>query len=682
MGFRSTIILLFTTLLIVTVSIVTFNSYDRAREGILDLSDHVIDGAVTKIVLRITEMVKLAESSLSLLSTALQDKDILAAQEETLPLLWVISRQSAFYHSAYIADNKGNFIQARKHPNPATRVNYFSHTDKKEVWVYRDEHYQPLAHVEKPLEYDPLTRPWYQQTQTDKRIYWSDIYVWAQTGEPGVTVSYPLLDKAGQLAGVLGIDIGLTSLNRFVTEERLGQDSVLLIIDSADQIIAHSLSWTAVKETTPTQSLLTVAELGQHYRYIEQAWNTVKTSADLQSKTNPVSTLKLAGKHYFIKKVQITEQFKQNWYLFLIVPDYEVMDTVDRGLYTSVTLSLIMLIVAIYITFVIANRLTIPLKQVVENAHLLEQFRFSELKPVKMVFEEFRLLDASMQKMKSSLVTFQHYVPTTVACQLLRNHQQEVKLGAESRPLVLLSCAINNFSRLTRQIAIQDTVTYLSHYQIKITHILQHNDSTLDKFIGDRVIAFWGAPVATKNDAYHGCCGALDSLKAIMELNRDLRGQNLPPMQVRIALHADDCIVGNFGSEDQMFYSVLGDGVELVRWLENLNKQYGTTIIVSDAVYQRVSRDFNFRWLDRLTCPIEDKSELNIYELVLPSSDNDGQRQEYISRYEAALHVRYDDGNYVAALEQFRQIQSLYPEDRAIASQIEALTERVKKGAV
>jgi adenylate cyclase len=607
MGFRSSIILLFTALLIITVSVVTTNGYYQARVGILDLSGRVIDEAVNKIVLRTSEVVEIAANNLQLLALAMQDVDIIADHEKILPLLWSANEQSKFYSSTYIADTKGNFLQARKQPNPATRINYLIQTT--EIWQYRDNDYAITATIKKPLDYNPLQRPWYQKAVEQGKMSWSDVYVWAATGELGITVSYPILGKDGLLQGVLGIDIGLSGLNAFVTEERLGENSILLIVNDIGQIIAHPLSNIAIAEAGGEKKLLDISDLrDDHYHYIKQAW------ADVNAEQEKVLNLNLQGSSYFVKKQQISSVFANNWYLLMIVPNYVVMDTVDRGLYTSIMFAIIMLIIAIYAIYLISNRLSTPLHQIVHNADLLNQFRFNEIQPVKAVFAEFKLLDQSMQSMKRSLIAFNRYVPTNLVRQLLSNQQKEVSLGGETKPLILLSCSINDFANSTANMQANDKVLYLSRYQTEMIHILHSNDATIDTFMADRVISFWGAPIPSTNDAYRACIGALNCLQAIDALNQDLRLQNLPAMQIRLALHTDDCIVGNFGAPQHMFYSILGDGVELVHWLENLNKIYASKIIISGTLYELVKNDFIFKYLDKIKLP--NGHDMDIYELI------------------------------------------------------------------
>ncbi|QEP44714.1 hypothetical protein D5085_17175 [Ectothiorhodospiraceae bacterium BW-2] len=315
LGFRNAIALLFTLLLVATVTIVTLNGYLQARSGVLDLSTRVIDGAVSRMALRTNDIIQQANNSLELLALALQQHDLVSQQQTILPLLWRINNQSPLYQSVYLSDNQGNFLQARKHPKPATRFNPFSQGGD-ELWIYRDEHYQPLAHITKPRGYNPLERPWYQNTGNEVRPYWSDIYLYSSTKEPGITVSWPVLNSQGERHAVVAIDISLTSLNRFVGEVSFGEDAILLIVNTNDEVIAHpeQLPLAANRETS---RLLQIDDLTQPW--LQAAWQKMKQQLIIDDgySQQPDDFLQTEAGRFFIHAKQITYGFDNEWYLFL-----------------------------------------------------------------------------------------------------------------------------------------------------------------------------------------------------------------------------------------------------------------------------------------------------------------------------------------------------------------------------
>ncbi len=668
LSFRSSTILLFTALLVVTVTAVTFNNYTQARRGILTLTQQVIQGTVDQVLLRTTGVVQSAHRSLTQLALALRGQPLLTQAEPILEQLWNLNQQSPFYQSISIADRNGNLLQARKAPNLATRVNFLTTADPHEEWTIRDRDYQPLAHLTQPAPFNPLQQPWYQQVKPQLRPFWSDLYRLNSTGEYGVTLSLPVLDPDGGIEAVIGLDIALSSLQTLVTQGQIGNDSQLLIINTADQVLAYPPHITL--KPTPDQPLPTVAALEQPV--IATAY-PLALAANQAGETG-VLTRNIDGSTYFIQRTQLTRGFAKEWYLLLVVPDYEILATIQRGLYTSAMLALILLIIAAYSIYLIANRLSNPLQQVVENADRLEAFRFQELKPVSSSLTEFQQLDRAMQQMQRSLIAFNKYVPTTLIRQLLQNHRA-VQLGGELRQLVLFNGEINGFARRIRALEPAQRVRYLARYQGEMVEVLHHHQATLDKFVEDRVIAFWGAPVTDSSGGYYACQGALDALHAIAELNQSLRSEQLPPMTLRIGLLSCELMVGNFGSEEQMFYSVLGDGVENGATLARLNKRYQTQILMDAELYRRVSHDLVGRWIDR-TPLYEGGEAVDLYELRdrRLSGNQESPHHGYIVRYEAALTQRFIQQQPAEARRLLLELQHDYPDDAAIAWQLSTLT--------
>ena len=669
LGYRTAVQLLFIALLVLTVTVVAATGYRQARTGVITLGVAVIDAAMLQIQERGEIVLKTAEHQLALLGLTIRDQDWHTKAEPILNYLWELNRQSPLYQSTFIADLNGGMLQARSYPNPATRV-LNNAQPNAEIWTYRSVDFKPLTQVVRPSDYDPRNRPWFQQTDAHSGRQVTDVYAHSVTQEPGITISYPLTNSKGELQGVAGIDIGLTALNDFITSITPSEDLVFMIINDLGQIIAYPHGHFTLPASNETGPITTVADLRQ--AWINEAWAKLaasESSAENQSRR----AVQLSSGRYFLRKKQITSGFENEWHLLVMIPEYAVLASVNRGLYSSIMLAIIMQIIAAYIIFITATQLTKPLKQMVTNAKMLEELRSKDLRPVNSPFVEFIVLDHSIQKMKGSLLAFNRYVPTTLVRRLL-TEQPELTLGGEARSMVIMNTGINGFSSIGRAMPAPEQANYLTRYQQEIFEAVSRNTGSVDKFIDDRIISFWGAPDADPSDIYNACNAALESQKAITQLNHILRRDGLPSMGLRVGLHSDLCVVGNFGSEERMFYSVIGAAVSVSLWLCNLNKQFGTQIIASDKVQNQVPRDFIWRRLDRVLM-YDQKSILDIFELVGLISDPDAVAQEeMIHRYERALTLRYERDDPEAALEAFQDLAEQYPHDLPIARQIAALT--------
>ncbi|MFO8153490.1 hypothetical protein [Thioalkalivibrio sp.] len=669
LGFSTVVQVLFITMMIITVTLVAATGYNQARSGVVDVGTQVIDGALEKTRERFTERYTETGDRLALLATALTGLDPVEQRDDVLRSLWELTRQSPLHQSSFLAGVDGLLLEARSLPNPATRFVPPGDGEAREEWVYRDADFGVMTRLKKPGTEYPREAQRLAEGTVPEDTRFSSVHALSLTGEPGITVSRPVHDADGTLTGIVGIEVPLARLDSLLRAGMLGDESVLLIISDADEVIAHPLGPAPGQAGRDSDGLLKVADLRQ--QWIGEAWMRLGEQAGADG-SSEVTLLDLEPGRYFVQKKPLTGHLDHNWHLFLMVSDHVVLAGVNRGLHTSVTLALIMMIVAAYVIFVTAGQLTRPLRQMVDNARLLEQLRFGELKPVQADFNEFRALDRSLRQMASSLMAFNRYVPTSLLRRLL-SEKHEATLGAESRPLVLLNTGINHFNSVGAQMEAQEQAEYLTRYQREVFEAVHRNDGSIDKFIDDRVIAFWGAPDAAENDTYHACTAALECQAAIQQLSQALRWENHPAMAVRIGLHRDVCMVGNFGSEDRMFYSVVGGAVSVNQWLGNLNSRYGTTILASEPIRQQTAGDFVWRWVDRVE-EFDQEGVFDVYELCGHGADPGlAQRRDYIARYEAALALRVNERDLDAALDHFYALHEQYPGDAAVAWQVERI---------
>jgi adenylate cyclase len=140
------------------------------------------------------------------------------------------------------------------------------------------------------------------------------------------------------------------------------------------------------------------------------------------------------------------------------------------------------------------------------------------------------------------------------------------------------------------------------------------NNGTIDKYIGDAIMAFWGAPQINDNQIYDACKSALLCAKKIKELNKKWIKEGKCPFITRMGLHSDELIVGNLGSESRLQYSIIGENISLAEQLEGLNKKHNTSILISENVYKIIKDKFVARQVDFIKTFSDDK-KLKVYEL-------------------------------------------------------------------
>jgi adenylate cyclase len=205
---------------------------------------------------------------------------------------------------------------------------------------------------------------------------------------------------------------------------------------------------------------------------------------------------------------------------------------------------------------------------------------------------------------------FGKYVSPDVVAQMIENPPE---LGGVDRELTVFFSDIRGFTSLSETLSPQELVRHLNVYLSAMTDIILETGGTLDKYVGDEIMCFWGAPLEVKDHAYRACTCALRQKKRLAELN-----ESWPPekrLAIGIGINTGIMTVGNMGSEGRMNYTLMGDNVNLGARLEGTNKVYGTMIIVSEYTYAMVKDQFLFRELDTIRVKGKNRPVV-IYELV------------------------------------------------------------------
>ena len=201
---------------------------------------------------------------------------------------------------------------------------------------------------------------------------------------------------------------------------------------------------------------------------------------------------------------------------------------------------------------------------------------------------------------------FSQYVPKEVVARLVERPDL-LKLGGEARDLTLMFTDLANFTGMSERLTAEATVEVLTEYFNAMTPIIHRYGGTVDKFIGDAVMAFWGAPLDDSLHAEHAVRAAIDMQIAMQALAERLTARGLPTIAMRIGVHTGRVVVGNIGSQSRFSYSVIGDAVNLAARLEGANKAFGTGILVSGATAALLPADIGLRILDRVI--VKGKSE-------------------------------------------------------------------------
>ena len=275
-------------------------------------------------------------------------------------------------------------------------------------------------------------------------------------------------------------------------------------------------------------------------------------------------------------------------------------------------------------------------------------------------------------------VAFQHYVPPAVVEDLVSD-AGALRLGGEKRELTVLFSDIRGFTTLSEGMQPEELVKLMNEYFTVMTERVFAHRGSLDKYIGDAIMAVYGAPVVESEHPALACRSALDMMRALDELQKKWQSAGLPKIGIGVGINTGQVVVGNMGSATRFNYTVVGDHVNLASRIEALNKNYGTSILISEYTYQRVKDELrDVREVDSVKVRGREQP-VRVYELYLPGRYAADWLEEYREAYAtlqrgdharasamfASLHARNGDG--VSKIHAMRQGGDRRRDDRTIS---------------
>lgn len=235
-----------------------------------------------------------------------------------------------------------------------------------------------------------------------------------------------------------------------------------------------------------------------------------------------------------------------------------------------------------------------------------------------------------------------------------------LRLGGEKQELTVMFTDIRDFTSISETFEPEALVEFLNEYLGAMTDIVFAHNGLLDKYIGDAVMALWGAPLPLPDHAAKACRTALDMRDKLKDLHRDWKARGLPSLEIGIGINTGPMVVGNMGSHRRFNYTVIGDHVNLASRLEGLNKVYGTHILLSQYAHAQLGEEFLLREIDAVR--VKGKQQpVAIYEL-LARADQAAGLYPFATAFAEALQI-YKDRRWEKALHLFSQLHATYPED-------------------
>ncbi|MBF0283397.1 MAG: hypothetical protein HQL51_02965 [Magnetococcales bacterium] len=518
------------------------------------------------------------------------------------------------------------------------------------TWRYHDRQGRDLRSEEDPyFVYDPRLRPWYKGAKESGGLSWTDVYVWS--GSPlhgrdfqvGVTVSVPIREGE-RVAGVAAIDIVLQDISSFLRKLVIGQSGRAFIVNGKGETIGLPDYNEVMRPKTDAAGGMELNHISQvSHPAMREAWRILRTMLHLKE-GEPVALDEeklftfdsTDGAYYgFFKSFSLGKE--REWIIGIVAPQDDFLGEVKRNLLLSALISLISVAVVVWISIRISRRITLPLQALAAEA---ERIRYLDLRPSpaqQSVFQEIDQVSTSFSNMKTSLRSFEKYVPTDLVRQLIRSGHEAV-LGGERRPLSIFFSDLAGFTTLSESLPPEQLVAILGEYLGEMSDLITRHNGTVDKYIGDAIMAFWNAPNSDSDHALHACLAALDNQKTLAALREKWIAQGVPPLHCRIGINSGDVVVGNFGSAQRLNYTCMGDPVNLASRLEGVCKMYGVEIVISQRTFELALQGIEARRLDYVA--VKGKTEgVFIYELMARRGGLSEEMKLFCAAYDRAFSL-------------------------------------------
>jgi adenylate cyclase len=344
------------------------------------------------------------------------------------------------------------------------------------------------------------------------------------------------------------------------------------------------------------------------------------------------------------------------WQFVVIVPEAEFLGDIEKTMRRAL-ISLVGLAIALGIlAALLAQRvLSRPLSALTADLQKVERFELEEVTYRRGRLQEFDQLSAAIARMANGLADFAKFIPTDLVRMLLADGVRAAP-GGETRELTVMFADVAGFTKISERMG-TGVIDVISRYLDVVSRTVETQGGTVDKFIGDAVMALWGAPRGDPDQAAHACLAALAAIDAV-RLSGIVDDQG-NPLRVRIGLHSGPAVVGNIGSERRLNYTAIGDTVNLASRLEGANKVFGTSILISEATRAAAGDAFATRELGEVS--VLGKAEaIRVHELI--AAGGAAAKPPWAYAYEEALRL-YRDRDFKDAVRGLDGVLQVRPED-------------------
>lgn len=497
---------------------------------------------------------------------------------------------------------------------------YSAGADRRRRRTFFDVWPHVLKAYDEETTLDMPATPQYRLAKERRAFVMTDPSINPDTGYPVIALSSPILVSGASGAenesfiGIVAANVTMQMLSEFLKASQASRNSLTLIVDADGRIFAHPDPENALRRTEKTLEFATLDNAADS-RIRQAAVKRRELGRDAFRFTSA------EGEELNVSFLGFPAEFGRPWQVVVITPTDDFIGELKATSHVIALVTSLALLLGMLLIYLLSRSLSQSIRSLTRQSHEIQALRFAPAQTRASPIREISDLQQGFALLRNALQTFVQYVPTDLVRTLVSSNQP-LGLGVESRNLTVFFSDLENFSTLAEAMDADELLLQVSQYFSTVTGAVGEEGGTVDKFIGDSVMAFWGAPLSMEDHALRACAGALRAARRMERLNREWAREGRAQMRLRIGLNTAHVLVGNVGSSERMSYTAMGDGVNVASRLERMNKRFGTTICIADSVLAAAGARLVVRDLDVVT--VKGRSRpFRIYELLgLRDSDD------------------------------------------------------------
>jgi adenylate cyclase len=460
----------------------------------------------------------------------------------------------------------------------------------------------------------------------------------------------------------------LSETDRFLEQQKLGRSGVAILFNRVGTVVAHPRLGELISRearggsTVALPNLDTLGIPGLLDAVL--SWRASGEGAQF---------FESDGRTYVASFRPIGASIAQGLDLAVVAPLDEFFEEIVRARWQLMLLALGVVATAVPVALWLGRVLSHSVRDLVQETERIQRFDFSRPARVTSVIREIDDLGASVATMKTVVRAFANFVPKSLVQRVVETGAP-IDLGGTHREVTILFTDIENFTGITEGQDAERVMNFTSRYLAALSDTIMRHHGTVDKFVGDAVMALWNAPSDDSDHVAHACEAMLACRIANRALDPEFAAEGWPAYHTRYGLHVGDAIVGNVGSNDRMNYTALGQTVNLAARLEALNKQYHTEILVSQQVRDRVGDRYAFRIVDEVQ-PKGFARPVPVFELR--GTRDDAAEVAFCAAWEE-VYPQLNSADPEAAVAVLSAFAERYPDDPVCLAHLERMRRSVK----